>query len=225
MRHPVSADAIWDEDKRLLRILDGGLSEARTRAGDAAVCRAGCFGCCLGPFPITLHDALRLQRGLAELAERDSGRAARVQLRAREAMEDLRDGFPGDWPSGLLDVERADEELFSSRFQMVPCPALDLETGACELYDYRPVACRTYGLAVRIDGVSLTPCRLNYAGWSADQIEDRRVTLPLEIPEIAENQEGQTVVAAVLRFDQSIREAAKNAPVDPLCAKTRQDRQ
>jgi Fe-S-cluster containining protein len=58
---------------------------------------------------------------------------------------------------------------------MLACPVLDLETGSCRLYEHRPAACRTYGPAVRLDGVDLTPCPLNYDGWTPEQVEAARV--------------------------------------------------
>jgi Fe-S-cluster containining protein len=194
----MDVDSRWENDARQLRILDDGLSEARRRAGDAAVCRAGCFGCCLGPFPITRQDAARLQRGLAAMKEREPDRAARIVERAAEAMLAMRDEFPGHWSSGALDETRAAEDLYADRYQMIPCPALQLETGECELYKHRPVACRTYGLAVRIAEVDLTPCRLNYTGMTTAEIEQRRVELTIEPVDGPDYEEGQTVVAAAL---------------------------
>ena len=188
----------WENDARQLRILEDGLSEARMGAGDAAVCRPGCFGCCLGPFPITRQDAARLQRGLAAMKEREPDRAARIVERAAEAMLAMREGFPGDWSSGALDETRAAEELYADRYQMIPCPALQLESGECELYEHRPVACRTYGLAVRIADIDLTPCCLNYTGMTPAEIEHRRMELTIEPVDGEDYEDGQTVVAAAL---------------------------
>lgn len=145
-----------------------------------------------------MHDAARLRRGLDELHRREPNRAERIRDRAGEAMLALRDAFPGDWALGTVDEARA-AELYAGRFQMIPCPALDLESGACELYEHRPVACRTYGFAVRIAGVDLTPCPLNYAGMDESEVKERRVELTLETLDAASIEEGQTVVAAALR--------------------------
>lgn len=41
-------------------------------------------------------------------------------------------------------------ELVTSRMPIV-CPFLDREQGACKVYAYRPVACRTYGFYVERD--------------------------------------------------------------------------
>ena len=191
-------DGRWEQDARILRILDDGLTEARRRAGDAATCRSGCFGCCLGPFPITMQDAERLRRGLSEMESTAPDRGARIRQRAAEAALALRTDFPGDWSTGMLDPSRTDE-LYASRFEMIPCPALELESGACELYPHRPVACRTFGLAVRVGGIDLTPCGLNYAGMSKQEIEARRVELHLDAIDGADLEDGQTTVATALR--------------------------
>ena len=122
-------------------------------------CRSGCFGCCLGPFPITWLDAARLRHGLDQLSEPERGR---VQHRAMESVAALRDlGYPGDSNTGLLTFLHAEEILFAPPYLTLPCPVLDLETGACTLYEHRPIACRTYGLAITLDGKRMPHCPLN----------------------------------------------------------------
>jgi Fe-S-cluster containining protein len=148
-------------DALLLARLGEGAAESRRRAGEAIRCGRGCFGCCLGPFPITEWDARRLRRGWAGLEE---GARAAMREKAKEAAARLPEREAGDW-------------LFDPEWQMMPCPALDLESGACGLYEHRPAACRTYGPAVRLDGVDLTPCPLNYEGWPEARIEAARVTI------------------------------------------------
>lgn len=64
-------------------------------------------------------------------------------------------------------------------------PALDPATGCCDLYDARPVSCRTYGPAVRLEGQDLPPCELCYVGATPDEIEAARVSVDvaaLELP-------------------------------------------
>src|SRR5262249_22827055 len=89
-------------DRRLTSYVDRLLSRAAARAGGELVCRPGCAECCAGPFPITQVDALRLRRGLADLAARDPLRAARVMRRAREAAALLGADLPADERSHVL---------------------------------------------------------------------------------------------------------------------------
>jgi len=128
-------------DAELLRIIDNSLAEAARRSGAWLACRRGCSQCCLGPFEITQLDARRLRLGFAELAERDPARAAAVQERTRHAGPD-------------------DDS---------PCPALDPETGACDLYEARPMICRVFGPAVR-DGDAIGACELCYEGATDQEI-------------------------------------------------------
>jgi len=134
-------------DDSLIQIVDAALAEAARRSGPWLLCRPGCAQCCLGEFSITQLDAERLRRGLAELETRDSGRAARVRRRAREAVA----------RPGPID----DDE---------PCAALDLETGTCDLYAARPITCRTFGPPVRCESGDLGVCELSFEGASEAQI-------------------------------------------------------
>lgn len=117
-------------------------------------------------------DADRLRRGLETLS---ATAADRLRERAREAAAVLAGlDYPGDPRTGVL---THGDTLFGPRFRNVPCPVLDLESGACLLYEYRPIACRTYGPAVTLEGRTLPHCPLNYTGLSPDQIEQLRVTI------------------------------------------------
>ena len=112
-------------DGDFIQILDAALAESVRKSGEWLVCRLGCTECCIGPFPITQLDAVRLREGLAKLEQSDPARADRVIERSREAI--ARGG-------------QGDEDA---------CPVLDPETGGCDLYAARPVTCRTFGPPVR----------------------------------------------------------------------------
>jgi Fe-S-cluster containining protein len=157
------------KDQALIQIVDSALAEAARRSGEWLVCRPGCTQCCIGVFPINQLDALRLRRGLAELGRRAPERADRVRERAREAVDRLTPNFPGDAVSGLLDEDDASAARFSEFANDEPCPALDPETGNCELYESRPMTCRVFGPPVRTeDGLGV--CELCYRGASDEEI-------------------------------------------------------
>ncbi len=166
-------------DRRLLQVVDGALAEAArlaaTPEGSWLACRSGCTECRHGPFPINRLDLLRLRRGLAELAERDPERAQAVIERARTQLPLLRDGFPGDPRTGVLSEEADMADDFFTRHGGLPCPVLDPRTGRCELYDHRPLTCRTFGPPVRIGESALPPCRLCFQGAAEETVEACRV--------------------------------------------------
>ncbi len=165
-------------DRRLLRVVDEAMAEAAARADAHLACRPGCTECCHGPFPINELDARRLRQGLAELAAREPERARAVAGRAQAQIPLLREGFPGDQRTGVLtDEEIGDEavEAYFARHGALPCPALDPETGRCDLYAWRPLTCRTFGPPVRIGEAALPPCRLCFQGASPETVEACRV--------------------------------------------------
>ena len=156
-------------DGALIQIVDAALADAARRSGEWLVCRPGCTQCCVGVFAINQLDAVRLQQGLAELEETDAARAERIRLRARASIERLSAEFPGDAKTGVLDEGPEAEERFAEFANDEVCPVLDPETGLCDLYDARPMTCRTFGPPVRSeDGLGV--CELCFHGATDEQI-------------------------------------------------------
>jgi Fe-S-cluster containining protein len=156
-------------DGALIQIVDAALADASRRSGEWLVCRPGCTQCCVGVFAINQLDAVRLQRGLADLESADSQRALRVRERARASAERLSADFPGDVSTGVLDDGPEAEERFAEFANDEPCPALNPETGLCDLYEARPMTCRTFGPPVR-SGEGLGVCELCFNGASDEEI-------------------------------------------------------
>jgi Fe-S-cluster containining protein len=158
-------------DQKLVQIVDAALAEAARKSGDWLACRKGCTQCCYGPFAISQLDALRLRKGLNDLKASDPKRAARVSRRAQQSVKRLSATFPGNPKTGILSEDEEAEAAFAEFANDEPCPALDPETGACDLYDARPMTCRTFGPPVRSgpeDGLAV--CELCYHGATDQQI-------------------------------------------------------
>jgi Fe-S-cluster containining protein len=146
------------------------MAEAVRRGGAWIVCRPGCRECCNGPFSISQSDAARLREGLSRL---DDAAAQRVRLRAE---------------SYLAAIRSYDSEGLPEDMDDVACPALDPATGTCDLYDARPITCRTFGPAVKTAGGAIATCELCFTGASEEQIaacavEIGRGALELDSPE------------------------------------------
>lgn len=153
----------------LIRIVDRAMAEAVQKGGAWLVCRPGCAECCLGQFPISSRDAARLRQGLGELRLHDPERAARVSRRATV------------W------VESDDQ----------PCPALDPESGTCDLYASRPLTCRLFGPPVRCASGAVAVCELCFNGATDDEIAAS--TVDLDVEAIDPTSSDETSVAMALR--------------------------
>jgi Fe-S-cluster containining protein len=133
-------------DFELVQIVDRALAEAAERSGSWLLCRKGCVQCCHGPFEISQLDAHRLRKGLAELESHDPQRAQAVRDRAHRAAQLANFG---------------DDD---------PCPALDPETGTCDLYASRPITCRCFGPPIRCESGAIGVCELCFDGASDQEI-------------------------------------------------------
>lgn len=184
-------------DEELVQIVDAAMAEAARRSGPWLACRPGCYECCIGPFAITQLDAIRLRKGLAALGSREPQRAMRVRQRALAYLERMEREYPDDPVGSVLALEEALADAL--------CPALDPETGTCDLYAARPITCRTFGPAVRLGEESLAICELCYRGASGSEIAACEVAVDSEGVEAdlleeleARGQAGEATVAFAL---------------------------
>jgi 8-oxo-dGTP pyrophosphatase MutT (NUDIX family)/Fe-S-cluster containining protein len=166
----------------LIQIVDAALADAARRAGPWLVCRLGCTHCCMGVFRITARDAGRLREGLAAA---DPQRAARILQRAGQALA----RYNNDAAAMLRAADDDSEDA--------PCPVLDPDTGACDLYDARPLTCRTFGPPVRFEDGSLAVCELCFDGATEDQVAACEVEIDDALRAELEA-EGDTTIALAL---------------------------
>jgi Fe-S-cluster containining protein len=164
-------DSLPIADGKLIQIVDAALVEAARKSGKWLVCHKGCTQCCYGPFAISQLDAARLRKGLDDLTVSDPQRATQVRKRAKQTVKRLAANFPGNAKTGILNEDEDAEERFAEFANDEPCPALDPETGGCDLYSARPMTCRVFGPPVRSGPENgLAVCELCYHGATDEQI-------------------------------------------------------
>lgn len=109
-------------------------SRNRRLHGDRIQCRRGCSDCCHQLFQITEIEAAEIARGLAAMAPEtvaELRERALPYLEARRALVTAK-GEPEAWGS------------LPTKGTRLPCPAL--KDGACQIYEYRPLICRKFGI-------------------------------------------------------------------------------
>src|SRR5271165_6988740 len=157
-------------DQELVQIVNAALADSVRRSGAWLACRPGCSQCCVGVFAINQLDAARLRQGMAEVEVKDPERAARIRERARNTVARLSAQFPGDAATGLLDQSPQAAQRWNDFANDEPCPALHPENGTCEIYEYRPIPCRTFGPPIAENG-DLGVCELCFNGATDDEVE------------------------------------------------------
>jgi len=200
------------KDQQLIQIVDAALADSARRSGKWLACRPGCSQCCIGVFAINRLDALRLRNGLAQLEREDAARAARVRARAGAAVARLSPDFPGDPGTGVLEEDTSDEacQRWDDFGNNEPCPVLDPQTGTCDLYEHRPIACRTFGPPLMSDD-GLGVCELCFEGATNEEIAACEMKPHHDNLESALVEElrktagigGETIIAFALARDES----------------------
>jgi Fe-S-cluster containining protein len=189
-------------DSLLVQIMSASFAEAAQLAGERLVCRQGCTQCCHGTFVLNPLDSLRLRSGMDILRATEPALAAEVEHRAQMWVVEHENGFPGDFQTGILGDTSFDRERFEGFANEAPCPALDPETGRCDVYAWRPMTCRIFGPPVRMgDGGALGHCELCFVGASTDEVAACEMTVPFDLEaELLDEipAKGETVVAFAL---------------------------
>ncbi len=157
-------------DQQLVQIVNAALADSAQRSGKWLACRPGCSQCCVGVFAISQLDVLRLRNGLAELEAREPDRAARIRARAQDTVRRLSPEFPGDPATGIIDDSPEMKQRWNDFAPDEPCPALHPENGTCEMYEWRPILCRTFGPPIMDDG-ELSVCELCFDGATDEETE------------------------------------------------------
>ncbi|HEX6159141.1 MAG TPA: YkgJ family cysteine cluster protein [Thermoanaerobaculia bacterium] len=115
-------------------------------------CGAGCSLCCYGLFEIGSGDVPVIAEGLEALHPARRKKIIRKALDIIEASKH----------PNLRECSPEEKEAFFDRTQSTPCPNLG-EDGLCQMYEHRPLVCRTFGLPLR-DGKKYVGdiCELNF---------------------------------------------------------------
>lgn len=189
-------------DAELVQIMDSTLANASARAGAWLACRVGCTQCCHGAFVINALDAERLRAGMNILNHTDPVLADAVKRRAYAWIEAHGGTFPGDRATGILGTSDEDRERFEGYANEAACPALDPNTGRCDVYAWRPMTCRVFGPPVRMgDGEALGCCELCFIGATEVDIAACEMPVPHALEaELLEtiSDDSQTIVAFAL---------------------------
>jgi Fe-S-cluster containining protein len=192
-------------DAELVQIVDASFADAARRAGPYLVCHPGCTQCCYGAFRINALDAARLRTGMAALHAADPPAAQAIEQRARAWLAAYGADFPGDRETGILGQSREDQEKFEDYANDAPCPALDLSTGLCSVYAWRPMTCRVFGPPIPTadeDGAeALGHCELCFTAATQEEVAACAMPVPhaLESEVLDElNDRTETIVAFAL---------------------------
>ena len=137
--------------------------------------------------------------------EANPSAAQAIEARARTWLAEHGAAFPGDTATGILGASAEDEESFDNFANDAPCPALDLSTGLCAVYAWRPMTCRVFGPPIKTEDENgaegLGHCELCFTTATPAEVAACEMPVPhaLEAELVSElGSQEETIVAFAL---------------------------
>jgi Fe-S-cluster containining protein len=148
----VDLTSYFEKYEALVAQADAAFDRVKTAHADCVECEEKCADCCHALFDLTLIEALYVHHKFndkyqgsekAELLEKSNRADRRIYKIKRKAYKELQAG------------KNEGEILAAMALERVRCPLLN-EKDLCDLYDYRPLTCRFYGIPTAIGGAGHT---------------------------------------------------------------------
>ncbi len=134
--------------EELVGAADEAFSRVKGDHADCVNCKLGCAGCCHALFDLTLIEALYINHKFNETFKGDN----KERLLDRANSADRKTYKIKKKAYKLLKEGCKDEDILERMAaETVRCALLD-EKDLCELYDFRPITCRLYGVPTAIGG-------------------------------------------------------------------------
>jgi len=149
----IDLDSYFKEYEALVAAADEVFKKVKEQCRECVTCYTGCADCCHALFDLTLIEALYINRRFQEkfsderkalLLEKANHADRKIYKLKRQAYKSLKDGHRGEA-----------EILEEMAMHKVRCPLLNNEE-LCELYAFRPITCRFYGIPTAINGKAHT---------------------------------------------------------------------
>lgn len=142
-------DDIFSEYEALVKQVDRVFEDVREKFPDRVKCKLECADCCHALFDLSLVEALYINRKFidhefdrkkADILEDANKIDRKIYQLKRTAYKAVKS-----------DEKTEEQVLFEMAAERIRCPLLNKDN-RCDLYDFRPITCRLYGIPTSISG-------------------------------------------------------------------------
>jgi Fe-S-cluster containining protein len=142
-------DTVFKKYEALVKQVDDVFERVRLEYEDCVKCKLECSDCCHALFDLSLVEALYVNRQFIETVaeERKNDILDKANKVDRDIYRRKRKAF-----KAVETGEKSEEQvLLEMAAERVRCPLLN-QKDLCDLYPYRPITCRLYGIPTAING-------------------------------------------------------------------------
>ena len=142
----------FEQYEALVAKADAAFERVRADYPECVRCRQECADCCYAIFDLSLIEALYINHRFTETMAEDE-RVALLEKANRTDRQLVR--IKREAARAAADGQDEASVLAHLAELRVRCPLLN-DRGLCDLYAYRPITCRLYGIPTAIDGRGYT---------------------------------------------------------------------
>ena len=161
---------------------DKAFDQVKARYPEEVKCVPGCADCCFALFDLTLIEALYINY---HFNRKFSGADREAMLEKADAADRRIYKIKKAAYKSSQEGEGEEKVLENVGQERIRCPLLNDED-YCDLYPYRPIACRVYGIPLAIGGRGVTCGHSgftqgeNYPTFNMDRVHDQLMALSAE---------------------------------------------
>ncbi len=148
----IDLDPFFLKYEALLKLADDTFEKIKAEFPDCVTCKITCADCCHALFDLSLIEALYINHHFNRMF---SGDAKEKRLQVANEIDRKVYKLKRDAYKALEAGKDETDILMEMAEHRVRCPLLNNED-SCELYEYRPITCRIYGIPTSIGGKSHT---------------------------------------------------------------------
>ena len=179
----VDLSQFFKKYEAIVAMADIAFNKVKDSHPECVKCKINCSDCCYALFDLTLIEALYINHKTREnFDDKKRGKLEEKSNIADRAVFKLKKKAYNELKSGTSEDEII-KELATKRIR---CPLLN-EENCCDLYEFRPITCRLYGIPVSIGGAGHT-CGLsgfkegkNYQTVNMDTIQKKLYVISDEL--------------------------------------------
>lgn len=142
-------DEIFEKYENYVKQLDEIFEAVKRQYPDCVKCEVECSDCCHALFDLTLVEALYINRHFLERLPEE--KKLEVTETANTVDRKLYQLKRKAYKSVEMGEKSEEQILFEMAAERIRCPLLN-EKNHCDLYEYRPITCRLYGIPTAIHG-------------------------------------------------------------------------
>lgn len=142
-------DEIFEKYENYVKQLDEIFEAVKRQYPDCVKCEVECSDCCHALFDLTLVEALYINRHFLERLPEE--KKLEVTETANTVDRKLYQLKRKAYKSVEMGEKSEEQILFEMAAERIRCPLLN-EKNHCDLYEYRPITCRLYGIPTAING-------------------------------------------------------------------------